>query len=42
MMNCQQYLSDYDQKWFGKFVYKDRELNKKWQMVTRAKYRGGN
>jgi len=42
MMNCQQHLSDYDQKWFGRFVYKDRELNKKWQIVTRAKYRGKN
>jgi len=42
MLNCQQYLSDYDRRWFGKFVYKDRELNRKWQLVTRAKYRGGN
>jgi len=42
MLNCQQRLSPYDRRWFGKFVYKDRELNKKWQMVTKAKYRGGN
>lgn len=40
MFNCQQYLSEYDQRWFGKFVYKDRVLNKKWQWVTRSKYRG--
>jgi len=42
MQNCQMKLSEYDRRWFGKFVYQDRELNKKWQMVTRAKYRGGN
>ena len=42
IMNCQQFLSTYDQIWFGKFVYKDRELNKKWQMVTKDKYRGQN
>eukprot|EP00092_Neocalanus_flemingeri_P043105 GFUD01047408.1.p1 GENE.GFUD01047408.1~~GFUD01047408.1.p1 ORF type:complete len:289 (-),score=84.42 GFUD01047408.1:243-1109(-) len=42
MLNCQQHLSEYDRRWFGKFVYKDRELNKKWQLVTRAKYPGRN
>ena len=42
IMNCQQYLSEYDQRWFGKFVYKDRVNNKKWQWVTRSKYRGKN
>ena len=42
MQNCQMKLSEYDRRWFGKFVYQDRELNKKWQMVTRAKYSGGN
>ena len=42
IMNCQQYLSEYDQRWFGKFVYKDRVNNKKWQWVTRSKYRGQN
>lgn len=40
ILNCQEHLSDYDKKWFGKFVYKDRELNKKWQLVTREKYPG--
>jgi len=33
IMNCQNYFSEYDQKWFGKFTYKDRELNKKWQNI---------
>ena len=42
IMNCQQNFSHYDQRWFGKFVYKDRALNKKWQLVTRDKYRGKN
>lgn len=42
IMNCQQYLSEYDQRWFGKFVYKDRVNNRKWQWVTRSKYRGQN
>lgn len=42
IMNCQEKLSEYDRRWFGKFVYKDRELNKKWQIVTRSKYKGGN
>jgi len=42
IMNCQQNLSQYDQRWFGKFVYKDRALNKKWQLVTKDKYRGKN
>jgi len=42
MMNCQENLSEYDQRWFGKFVYKDRELNKKWQQVYKSKYPGGN
>jgi len=42
IMNCQHYLSPYDRRWFGKFVYRDRELNKKWQLVTRAKYKGQN
>merc|ERR1712059_221487 len=40
ILNCQHYISSYDKRWFGKFVYKDRELNKKWQMVTKAKYPG--
>jgi len=42
MLDCQRKISSYDQRWFGKFVYKDRELNKKWQLVLRSKYPGGN
>ena len=42
IMNCQQYVSEYDQRWYGKFVYRDRVFNKKWQWVTRSKYRGQN
>jgi len=40
IFNCQQHLSQYDKRWFGKFCYKDRELNRKWQLVTRQKYLG--
>jgi len=40
MFDCQRKLSDYDQKWFGKFVYHDRQLNKKWQWVLNRKYKG--
>jgi len=40
IFNCQQYFSDYDKMWYGKFVYRDRELNRKWQIVTRTKFRG--
>jgi len=41
IMNCQTKFSEYDLRWFGKFTYKDRELNKKWQWVTRDAYHGG-
>lgn len=37
--DCLRFVSPYDQKWFGKFVYKDRTLNKKWNIVRRSKYR---
>jgi len=40
MFDCQRKLSVYDQLWFGKFVYKDRHLNKKWQSVLNRQYRG--
>jgi len=33
ILNCQTMLSDYDKRWFGKFCYKDRETNLKWQRV---------
>jgi len=39
MFDCQHFLSPYDQKWFGKFVYKDRHLNKKWNLVRQSPYK---
>lgn len=36
--DCQRRVSTYDKKWFGKFVYKDRTLNKKWNIVLRDHY----
>ena len=39
MFDCQTYLSPYDKKWFGKFVYKDRSNNKKWHNVRQTAYR---
>lgn len=38
MFDCQRVLSPYDRKWFGKFLYKDRHLNKKWNEVLQSKY----
>jgi len=40
VLDCQRKLSLYDKKWFGKFVYLDRNLNKKWQWVTQSHYKG--
>lgn len=39
MFDCQRYLSPYDQKFFGKFVYKDRHLNKKWNLTRQSPYK---
>jgi len=33
IMNCQTKFSDYDKLWMGKFVYKDRVQNKKFQRI---------
>ena len=33
IFDCHRYLSPRDKKWFGRFVYRDRELNKKWNLV---------
>merc|ERR1711974_338405 len=33
IFNCQQKLSDYDKRWFGKFCYTDRVNNKKFQSI---------
>lgn len=41
IMNCQMKFSEYDQKWFGKFTYKDRKHNMKWQSVTKMAYPTG-
>jgi len=40
IMDCQSFLSPYDTKWFGKFTYRDRHMNKKWNNVLQSKYRG--
>ena len=40
MQDCQRSLSIYDKIWFGKFVYLDRHLNKKFQWVTGPRYKG--
>jgi len=40
MMDCGSFLSPYDQKWFGRFVYKDRQYNKKWNLTRQSKYPG--
>ena len=40
MNDCQRKLSNYDKIWFGKFVYLDRKLNQKWQLVTGSRIRG--
>lgn len=39
MFDCQTHLSPYDQKWFGRFVYKDRHNNKKWNLVRQSVYK---
>lgn len=41
MMDCKSWLSPRDQLYFGKFVYRDRTLNKKWNLVRRKKYHRG-
>ena len=39
IFDCQAFLSPYDQKWFGKFVYKDRSNNKKWNLARQKGYK---
>ena len=36
--DCQQFLSPYDTKLFGKFTYRDRHNNKMWNEVLQSKY----
>ena len=38
MLDCQRELSPLDKKWFGRFVYRDRHLNRKWNNVLQKKY----
>ena len=38
IFDCQNFLSPYDQKWFGRFVYKDRSNNKKWSFARPKAY----
>lgn len=38
MLNCHRFLSPYDIKWFGKFTYKDRHNNLKWNLARDHKY----
>jgi len=39
MFDCQQHLSPRDKKLFGKFMYRDRTMNLKWNSVLRTKRR---
>ena len=39
IMDCHSFLSPRDQVWFGKFVYRDRTMNKKWNLVRQRKIR---
>ena len=34
MFDCQRHLSPRDRVYFGKFVYRDRDMNKKWQDIV--------
>lgn len=38
MFDCQRYISPRDKMWFGKFIYKDRDMNMKWNLVRQKKY----
>ena len=39
IFDCHTYTSPRDRLWFGKFIYRDRTFNKKWNSVLRKKYR---
>ena len=39
MFDCRRYISPRDKLWFGKFVYRDRTHNKKWDSVRQSRYR---
>jgi len=39
IFDCHTYTSPRDRLWFGKFIYRDRTFNKKWNSVLRTKYK---
>ncbi len=39
MFDCHRFLSPRDRKFFGRFVYRDRTLNLKWNSVLQNKYK---
>ena len=39
IFDCHRFLSPRDKKLFGRFVYRDRTLNKKWNTVLQYKYK---
>lgn len=41
IFDCHSYTSPRDRLWFGKFIYRDRTFNKKWNSVLKSKYRKG-
>merc|ERR1712027_145969 len=39
IFDCHTYTSPRDRLWFGKFIYRDRTFNKKWNSVLQTKYK---
>ncbi len=39
MLDCWRHLSPRDRKWFGKFLYRDRTFNFKWNTVRQIQYK---
>ncbi|TRY75100.1 hypothetical protein TCAL_00605 [Tigriopus californicus] len=39
IMDCQSHLSPKDRVWFGRFLYRDRTLNRKYQTIHNFRYR---
>jgi diadenosine tetraphosphate (Ap4A) HIT family hydrolase len=40
IMDCHMHVSPRDKLWFGNFIYRDRTMNKKWNIVRKEKYKG--
>lgn len=38
IMDCHSHLSPKDRVWFGKFLYRDRTLNRKWSTIHNFRY----